>query len=370
MDKRVNIAFLVSSLADMGGSVRVAVQLANKMCLEYSVYFFEMSTRGECFFPLDKKVSRISLDLTSEKIKDKIKDARIPLRDFLQKEGIDILMGIGIDESCAAVLPCLEAHVSLVFCDHGALINEIEKKKTTFLRKMLAKASRRVVVLTETSKHDYEEIFHSHADKIIWIPNWIPNNLQERALRYNTYSKKILWAGRLDEEKGIDLLFEVAQKVLPLHPDWVWDVYGDKVLYTGDFDLEEAIAGSDLVGQLNLCGRVDNLYERYRDYSIGTLTSYREGLPLFLLETKACAIPSISFDVNTGPRDIIEDGTDGFLVTCYDCDEYAKKLCLMIEDAQLRCEMSYASQRNIEKFSENQVYMQWQQLIFSLKSKQ
>ena len=63
------------------------------------------------------------------------------------------------------------------------------------------------------------------------------------------------------------------------------------------------------------------------------LPSYREGVPLVLLEAKISMVPSISFDIQTEPNEIIRDGVNGYLVQPYDVDAITGKteFCVLIE---------------------------------------
>ena len=56
------------------------------------------------------------------------------------------------------------------------------------------------------------------------------------------------------------------------------------------------------------------------------LPSYREGLPLVLLEAAACGLPMISFDIATGPNEIIRDKINGSLIPPYDCEKMADEI--------------------------------------------
>ena len=110
--------------------------------------------------------------------------------------------------------------------------------------------------------------------------------------------------------------------------------------------------------------------DRYKDvrdvfprYAIGTLTSYREGLPLFLLEGSAFGLPLVSFDVDTGPRDIITEGENGCLIEPYDHDAYACALGRLMDDEDERARMSAASHRRADAFSEDAIYEKWKALI-------
>lgn len=107
------------------------------------------------------------------------------------------------------------------------------------------------------------------------------------------------------------------------------------------------------------------LAEKYKEYSMYVLSSYREGLPLVLLEAKANRLPIVSFDIMTGPREIVRDGIDGILVPLYDLEKMGNAICSLIENEDLRSSMSLKSQENIYKFSKTAILKQWCDLIDS-----
>ena len=129
------------------------------------------------------------------------------------------------------------------------------------------------------------------------------------------------------------------------------------------FDVHAAIKEAGLESQLILKGRVDNMFDLYDSYAICTLTSYREGLPLVLLEGMGCGLPLISFDVNTGPADIIKEGKNGYLIPCYDIDAYARRLSEMMGDTSLRIDMSAESRTAACAFGEKEIVAAWKSLI-------
>ena len=65
--------------------------------------------------------------------------------------------------------------------------------------------------------------------------------------------------------------------------------------------------------QLILAGISNRLEEIYSQAAFLVLPSYREGMPLVLLEAKCFKLPLISFDIITGPGEIIQNSVNGFL---------------------------------------------------------
>lgn len=366
---RVRVGIFVSSLQDMGGAIRVAVSLANRMVEDYDVTVFELTGHERTAFPCDGRIGIVSLHSREERIRGRVGEMKAKFADAFKDHPVDVMLGIGSEETAVAIMPCRKAGVALAYCDHGAIVNQLDSKSTTILRYLCARFCPMTVSLTEQNAKDYRERFRISPKRVVTIPNWIPRELLDTAKRCDVSAKRILWAGRLDREKGVDHLFEIAKRVLPDHPDWVWDVYGSAVLGTDDFDLAKAVDEAGLSSQVRLCGVYDDVRDVFPQYSIGTLTSYREGLPLFLLEGSAFGMPLVSFDVDTGPRDIIRDGESGRLVEPYDCDAFAAALSEMMDDGDMRARMSAAALERAEAFSEDSIYRLWRELIDRLGSR-
>ncbi len=347
----------------MGGAVRVAVSLANRMVNDYHVSIVELTCHDTLAFAIDERVQIISLGSKEERIRGRVGEVKRLMCEALADEHVDVMLGIGAEETAVAIFPCCLMKIPLVFCDHGALVNQLNSKSTTALRSICSRVCTKTVVLTSQTEADYQRILYLKAKKLAHIPNWIDKHMIEQGLLCDTSSKRLLWAGRLDGEKGIDHLVEIAKIVMPQKPEWTWDIYGEAVLNNGDFNLADEIVHAGLSEQVRLCGRYVDTADVFPRYAIGTLTSYREGLPLFLLEGLAYGMPLISFDIDTGPRDLIDSGVNGVLVEPYDCERYAHELMKMMDDVELLESMSKASCTKAHEFAEDSVYVQWTELI-------
>ena len=84
---------------------------------------------------------------------------------------------------------------------------------------------------------------------------------------------------------------------------------------------------------------------------------------MVLLEAKAKKLPSVSFDIHSGPSDIIRDGVDGYLVKPFDVDEMAEKISELIESPALRQQFSDAAWGNLNQFRKETIISQWIELI-------
>ncbi|WP_257088545.1 glycosyltransferase [Sphingobacterium sp. E70] len=108
----------------------------------------------------------------------------------------------------------------------------------------------------------------------------------------------------------------------------------------------------------------------YLDSSIVVMTSRYEGLPMALLEAQACGIPMVAFACKCGPRDIIRQDKNGFLVAEGDLEDFAEKVCRLMKDQQLRSTMGNRAREMSENFSEERIMRQWLVLFESLRKEE
>ncbi|GDC55928.1 lipopolysaccharide 1,6-galactosyltransferase [Escherichia coli] len=81
-----------------------------------------------------------------------------------------------------------------------------------------------------------------------------------------------------------------------------------------------------------LIGLSTEIDKYYKEADVLLSTSRYEGLPMVMLEAKAWSMPIIYFDCPTGPRELISDGYDGYLIKLNDKKRYLKCLELIDND--------------------------------------
>ena len=93
------------------------------------------------------------------------------------------------------------------------------------------------------------------------------------------------------------------------------------------------------------------------------MTSRAEGLPMVLLEAAGYKVPSISFDIQTGPAEIIEDGKTGFLIPPFDLEQMEEKIELLIQKDALRKKFAQQAEKSRQKFALDKIVAQWERLL-------
>ena len=358
------ISIIVYNIANLGGAERVAVNVANELCKKYKVSLVSLVGQGvHKNYYIDDQIDIVFLNIKSGRLRKQVLLSFLPLKKYLVNNEIDIALLEG--NYCGILCSTIKlfCKTKFIFCDHGSFLSQYNERRIRCFRKITSLLCNHTVVLTERSKNDYMKYFGLKEGKISCIYNWVDESLVNPERVYNKSCRKIISVGRLVKEKGLDLLIQVAKQVLPLHKDWVWMIYGDGEMREW---LDNAIKEEGLQGQLMLAGEYNDISEAYGDASILVLPSYREGMPLVLLEGKCFKLPSVSFDINSGPREIILDDVNGYLVPAYDTENMAKKLDALISEPELRFNMSLHSYDNLDEFRKDSIIRQWEALIEAL----
>ncbi len=121
--------------------------------------------------------------------------------------------------------------------------------------------------------------------------------------------KKIIFVGRLVEQKRIDLLLEGVSRLTP-HLGIRCQIVGDGHLRK---NLESQAADLSIEEQIDFLGYRNDIPELLEAAHLFVVTSTWEGISLSTLEALQHRLPMVGFD-SPGVSDVIEHGTNGLLV--------------------------------------------------------
>ena len=141
----------------------------------------------------------------------------------------------------------------------------------------------------------------------------------------NSYKKshEIIYAGRLEDQKGLDNLLKIFRIVLTKDNSLILRIIGEGSLLKKLIDLSISLGiNNNVVFE----GYQQNLAAYYLRAKATVLTSHFEGMPNTLLESIYLGTPIISFNCPSGPSEIILHGRNGFLVPYLDNTDFAKRI--------------------------------------------
>ena len=106
----------------------------------------------------------------------------------------------------------------------------------------------------------------------------------------------------------------------------------------------------------------------YIKSSIFVHPSRSEGFGLVIVEAMACSLPVVSFDCENGPRSIIFDGVDGFLVPSFNIRYFADCILMLMKDENLRKQMGEKGRLKSQQYTVEKIALQWKELFDDLMS--
>ena len=379
--RHYKILFCTPALYSAGGVERIVSYKANYFAEKfgYDVTIILTEGRGrDCYFPLSEKVQVINFELGFEALWQVSFAKKIILYLTKQRQYKKLLKAELMSIRPDITISMLRREINfLTYIPDGSIkIGELHVNRANYrnfttknrisIRQVFSKwwsyrllghlrRLDKMVLLTDAAMYDWPEL-----DNKIKIPDPLPFQIDAKS---PLLCKRIVSIGRFDYEKGNDLLLQVWQKVEKQMPDWKLDIYGNG--NRNPYLLQMRQLGIDS-SRCHLHGPIKDVKKEYLNSSIFVLPSRYEGFGLVLIEAMACGVPVVSFDCENGPRSIITDCEDGFLIPTFDIDAFVEKIILLMQDENLRRLMGEKAQKSAAKYDIDSIGLQWKQLFDEL----
>ena len=351
------ITFFVYDIYQMGGIEKVVTLVANELSKKYEVEIISLHKKSDKpFYKLNDNIkvwNILGKELTP--IKLYYPYLYLKTKKALKNYKTDIFICAGMGYVGLNIF--MRKKAKYVAWEHMSSLAGKVGGIMWLGRKLSAKYADKIVVLTKRDKQININRFKTEG-KIHQIYN--PIEAIKIDGEYDFNSMKIVSSGRVEYQKGFDMLVEVASKVFEKHSDWEWHIYGDGP----DMEkIQNLIDEKGIANNLKLMGRTNRMNEIYREYAMFVLTSRYEGLGIVNIEAHYSKLPIVSFNCDCGPDEIIQDGVNGFLVDCFDIDKMAEKINCLIEDVELRKKMSSNTMLDKEKLQMAYVIKEWEKIL-------
>ena len=162
--------------------------------------------------------------------------------------------------------------------------------------------------------------------KCVVVPNPL-NEAYEREGKTAFPNKvtRFVAAGRLAKQKNYSLMIKAFAKTCEFNNEITLDIYG-KGSDEQKIEIQGLINDLGMADRICLRGRTDDMHGTFVKYDAFVMSSDFEGMPNALAEAMAVGLVCISTDCKTGPRDLVKDGENGFLVPVGDVDAMAEKI--------------------------------------------
>ena len=375
----MKIVYCLNSIRYLGGIQRVTIVKANALAEipGNEVYLLVTDNKtGPLVHELSSKVHLIDLDINYFHNNDKrshmanrvvAKFKGIPhkrkLNQWLKRISPDVVISVGASEKFKLTgnrkrswKLVREFHSEKNYRSKHArsLFGKVMSRWMNFYEfHWVDKKFDRIVVLTEEDKETNWQGWKN----VTVMPNPVsfkcdvPSDLTE---------KSVISMGRLEYVKNFSSLINAFRIVVQRHPDWTLKIYGDGRLKES---LKDLIYMNGLQDNVFLMGFSNNMEKPLRQSSIFAFSSLVEGFALVIVEAMECGLPVVSYQCPCGPKDIITDGKDGFLVPVNDEKMLAERICLLIENENLRRQMAIEARTRAEYYQIENIARRWMNLF-------
>jgi glycosyltransferase involved in cell wall biosynthesis len=372
----LKIVYCLAGTFNSGGMERVLANKANQLVqMGHQLIIVTTDQAGEKpYFELDDRIEQIDLSINYSSVKGLLRKLLLyPFKQRLHKARLqELLLRVQADvvismfDHEATLLSKLKDGSKKVLEIHFSRYKRIQYGRKGLWRiidqyrswqdLVLAQSYDRFVVLTRE-----DQTYWGDLPNIMVIPNANTFSPAEPATLDN---KRVIAVGRYDAQKAFDELILAWVKVYDRHPDWSLKLFGQGPLRPL---LQKIITDNGLEQVVQLCDPVHDLAPEYLSSAMLVMSSRYEGLPMAMLEAQACGLPLVAYACKCGPRDLIQEGRNGYLIASGNRDALAEKVNFLIENPQLRKQMGASSRVLSYNFSPDVVMQQWLTLFEELR---
>lgn len=353
----MKILFLSGNLCD-GGAQRVISVVSSRLAENGHDVSLLLFSRNQKEYPISDKVNIVSISKNFQEYCSVSSFSRLKfIRNYLKNFKPDVAVGF------------LEGGYALYMASLGLKFKKIASARVDPAVIMNAKGLRATInrmwfnsadkIVLQTNKQ-LDHVPNKIRKKSVVIANPISNAaLQSFKTDYSMNCRRIVMAGRLEEQKNYPMVFDAIKIVLQKYPDVKLDIFGKG---SQEAELQNLIDTNGLADNIDLCGWTQNTLEEYRNHDMYIMSSDFEGMPNALMEAMGVGLPCVSTDCDTGPSDLIIDGENGFLIPVGDSTALADKIIRIIEmPANKRKELGInAHNTMVEKFNSEVICEKWE----------
>lgn len=233
------------------------------------------------------------------------------------------------------------------FNAHNGFINR--------LRKLIYKTAKKITLLTVQQYNIFNKFCLT--ERLFIIPNPINHTI----LSLNRRRDTIITVGRLVPEKGYDIFIEVLKSIKISKPNFKATILGSGPEINNLLNL---VFKYDLKDNVEIIENETNVFKFLSKSTVFVVTSFTESFGLAMLESLSIGIPVVAFDAGDGPKSLINDSYNGYLVPFGDIRQLEKKILdvFKLNDDEWSV-LSKNAIKSSEQYYVQNIYSKWKLLI-------
>ena len=351
-----------------GGAERVLANVMNDLAargMAVRLATFEHAVR-EPFYPLDQRIEQLRLGHGSHGILGHV--AALPasvaaLRRTIRDGVPEVILSFLDVMNVPVLLAAWDGCVPVVVSERVDPAQMRFARARSWVRDRLYCRASAVVVQTTRVRERFPGRLQP---RIAVIPNAVfpARELARPHVPGPDGRWRLLGVGRLDPQKGFDLLLEAFARVAGDFPCWDLVVHGD-VRTPEHGRLTRLATRLGVSGRVTFAGLSERIQEQLARGHLMALPSRFEGFPNALAEAVAHGLPAVAFRGVSGIAELVEHRRNGLLVERGpgEVDAVARALAELMADRDLRATLGAAGPAIAARFAPERVHEQWAQLL-------
>lgn len=252
---------------------------------------------------------------------------------------------------------CYPFKCNAKLCEIQHLRYEEDGSSKTFIRNYIYKKLYKIIALTERDKKLF---INANVKNTVAISNFIP--IQNTHVKYDSSSKNILAIGRLTEQKNFTEMLEIWNKFDGKNNGYKLNVLGEGALRG---KLELIIESYNMKDSVILHGSKENVDFYLETSCLFISTSIYEGFPLSFLEAMNYGLPILTYDFDSGAKELVEHEFNGEIVPLHDIEAFTQALSNLLSN---HCKLQLYSKNTVavrDKYSASAISNEWNYKVFA-----
>jgi GalNAc-alpha-(1->4)-GalNAc-alpha-(1->3)-diNAcBac-PP-undecaprenol alpha-1,4-N-acetyl-D-galactosaminyltransferase len=358
---------IITAATGAGGAERVAITLANWWAnAGHTVRIVTFEALGTPpAFEVDERIALDQLNLLGDSetyrqaISSNFRRVR-HLRRALKSYSPDVALAFVTGPNIIAVLAGLGARWPTVISERVHPAHHAVERPWRILRPMVYPLAQAIVVQTEDIALWFKRSLNltTHV-----IPN--PVDLHKFTAAPIDLGKsrercKLIAVGRLEPQKGYDLLIAAFARVAASSPDWDLVIYGEGAERVA---LQALIDALCLSRRILLAGTATAMEQVYAEADLLVHAARYEGYPNAIQEALAAGKAVIATDCPGATRELLGDGRYGVLVPSENVDALAQGLKSLLLDDERRASLARSARGGVLPHEASRVAQRWIELF-------
>lgn len=357
----MKIAFFIKSFYG-GGAERVVVNLANELVKNHEVLIIVADNSGHYTEQVSQNVKII--ELTKPSIRQIMYDLPKISKDF----SFDVLISNLIHENIFASIAWFLSNASypLIKVEHNKVSEEMSvgSKGKVRLTKLLWWLTKNIGTITiGVSKGVSDDLMAKGVKSVksVYNPILTEKDIQEKTDSKNRQNDKLLFVGRLVEQKNPIMAIRILQRLRAQGGNHTLTIAGEGPL---EYEIKQYLKDNNLESHVSMLGFVKDINSLYLKHQFLLLTSKFEGFGNVIVEASYRGCTPICRDVEFGPSEIITHRQIGFLLPSNAAE---KDFVNVVENHRFQTQLPQTRRQLESRFSVGVISKHYEQLIRETK---